>query len=114
MAALPYPAGNPTHRELRRRQPNVDYFDQIAPDFAILETLHVVQAAQRTLKGKLRRRFNQTAKFRENHSTGCYGSKFRTQRRNAARDQIGIYEMNEPGNARQVIAGKCCLSGSIG
>jgi hypothetical protein len=80
---LPHSARDPTQRQLGRSESNVDYFDQIAPALPILETLRVVQAAQRTLKGELGPRFDQAAKFPEDHATGRYGREFRAQRRNS-------------------------------
>jgi hypothetical protein len=52
VAALPHSARDPTQRQLRRSESNVDYFNQITPALPILETLRVVPAAQRTLKGE--------------------------------------------------------------
>jgi hypothetical protein len=83
-----------------RSESNVDYFNQIAAPLPILETLRVVHAAQRTLKGKLGPRFDQAAKFSEDHATGRYGCKLRAQRRNPTGNQIGVNEVNEPGNPR--------------
>jgi hypothetical protein len=80
----------------------------------ILETLGVVQAAQRTLKRKLGPRFDQAAKLSEDHATGRYGCELRSQRRNSTGNQIGVNEVNEPSNPRQIFTGKCCLSSSIG
>jgi L-histidine N-alpha-methyltransferase len=70
MAALPNPSSTPAQRKLRRNQPNVDYFDQIALILPLLKTLRVVQAAQRTLEGELRLRFNQAVTFSEDHAAG--------------------------------------------
>jgi hypothetical protein len=100
VAPLPHSARDPTQRQLGRSESNIDYFDQIAPALPILETLRVVQAAQRTLKGELGPRFDQAVKFSENHATGRYGCEFRTQRRNSTGNQIGIDEVNEFGNPR--------------
>ncbi len=100
MAPLPHTARDPSQRQLGRGESNVDYFDQIAPPLPILETLRVVQATQRTLKGELGPRLDQAVKFSEDHATGRYGCELRTQRRNSAGNQIGINEVNEPGNAR--------------
>ena len=72
VAPLPHSARDPTQRQLGRSESNIDYFDQIAPALPILETLRVVQAAQRTLKGELGPRFDQAVKFSENHATGRY------------------------------------------
>jgi hypothetical protein len=100
VAPLPHSARDPTQRQLRRSESNIDYFDQIAPALPIFETLRVVQAAQRTLEGELGPRFDQAAKFSENHATGRYGCEFRTQRRNSTGNQIGINEVDEPRNPR--------------
>jgi hypothetical protein len=83
VAALPHTARDPTQRELRRSEPNVDYFDQITPALPILKTLRLVQAAQRTLKRELSPRFGQAVKFSENHTTSRYGCELRAQRRNS-------------------------------
>jgi len=65
VAPLPHSACDPTQRQLRRSESNVDYFDQIAPSLPILETLRIVQAAQCTLKGELGLRFDQAVKLSE-------------------------------------------------
>ncbi len=83
MAALPHSARDPTQRELRRSEPNVDNFDQITPALPILETLRVVQAAQRTLEREFGPRFGQAVKFSEDHAASRYGCKLRAQRRNS-------------------------------
>ena len=100
VAALSHSARDPTQRQLRRSEPNVDYFNQITPALPILETLRVVPAAQRTLKGELGPRFNQAVKFSEDYATGRYGRELRTQRRNSTGNQIGINEVDEPRNPR--------------
>ena len=66
----------------------------------MLETLRVVQAAQCTFKGELGLSFGQAVKFSEDDATGCYGCELRAQRRNSTGNQIGINEVNEPGNPR--------------
>jgi hypothetical protein len=100
VAPLPYSACDPTQSELGRSESNVDYFDQIAPALPILETLRVVQAAQRTLKGELYPRFDQTIEFSEDHATGRYGCELRAQWRDSTGDQVRIHEVNESGNPR--------------
>src|SRR6266404_1915277 len=80
---LPHSARDPTQLQLGRSESNVDYFDQIAPALPTLETLRVVQAAQRTLKGELRPRFDQAIEFSEDHATGRYGCEFRAHWRNS-------------------------------
>ena len=67
---LPYPAGDPAQRQLRRSEPNIDDLDQITSILPILETLRVVQAAQRTLKSELRPRFDQAVKFSQDQAAG--------------------------------------------
>src|ERR1700692_2878250 len=98
MPSLPHSARDPTQRQLGRSESNVDYFDQITPALPILETLPVVQAAQRTFKGELGPRFDQAVKFSEDHAAGRYGCQLRAQRRNSTGNQISINEVNEPGN----------------
>jgi hypothetical protein len=100
VAPLPHPARDPTQRQLGRSESNVDYFDQIALALPVFETLRVVQAAQRTLKGELGPRFDQSAKFSDDHATGRYGCELRAQRRYPTGNQIGINEVNESGNPR--------------
>ena len=100
VAALSHSARDPTQRQLRRSESNVDYFNQITPALPILETLRVVAAAQRTLKGELGPRFNQAVKFSQDYATGSYGCELRTQRRNSTGNQIGINEVDEPRNPR--------------
>jgi hypothetical protein len=100
VAPLPHSACDPTQRQLRRSESNVDYFDQIAPSLPILETLRIVQAAQCTLKGELGLRFDQAVKLSEDHATGRDGCELRAQRRNSTGNQIGINEVNEPGDPR--------------
>jgi hypothetical protein len=79
MPCLPHSARDPTQRQLGRNESNVDYFDQIAPALPILETLRVVQAAQRTFKGELGPRFDQAVEFSQDHATGRYGRELRAQ-----------------------------------
>ena len=100
VAPLPHSACDLTQRQLGRSASNVDYFNQIAPSLPILETRRIVQAAQRALKSELGLRFDQTVEFSEDHATGRYGCELRAQRRNSAGNQIGIHEVNEPGNLR--------------
>jgi len=64
-------------------------------------------------QGEFGPRFDQAVKFPEHHATGRYGCELRAQRRNSTGNEIGINEVNEPGNPRQIIAGKRCLSSSI-
>jgi hypothetical protein len=91
VAPLPHSARDPTQRQLGRSESNVDYFDQIAPTLPILETLRVVQATQRTLKGELGPRFDQAVKFSEDHATGRYGCELRAQRRYPTGNQIEAF-----------------------
>ena len=113
MPSLLHSARDPTQRQLGQGESNVDYFDQIALSLPILETLGVVQATQRTLKGEVGPRLDQAVNFSEDQSTGRYRCELRTQRRNSTGNQIGINEVNEPGNFRQIVARKGCLSRSI-
>ena len=69
MPSLLHSARDPAPRQLRRSESNVGYFDQIAPALPILESLRVVQAAQRTFKGELGLRFDQAVEFSEDHAT---------------------------------------------
>jgi len=98
--SLPHPARDTTQRQLGRSKSNIDYFDQIATALPILETLRVVQAAQRTFKGELGPRFDQAVKFSEDQAASRYGCELRAQRRNSTGNQISINEVNEPGNSR--------------
>jgi len=100
MPSLSHPARDPTERQLGRSESNVDDFDQIAPVLPFLKTPRVVQAAQSTLKGELGPRFDQAVQFSEDQATGRYRRELRAQRRNSTGNQIGINEVNEPGNPR--------------
>jgi len=100
MPSLLHSARDPTQRQLGRGESNVNYLDQITSVLPFFETLRVVQAAQRTLKGELDPCFDQAAKFSEDQATGRYRRELRAQRRNSTGNQIGINEVNEPGYPR--------------
>jgi hypothetical protein len=99
MASLLHSARDPTYRQLGRGESNVDHFDQITSVLPFFETLGVVQATQRTLKGEVGPRVDQAVKFSEDHATGRYRCELRAQRRNSSGNQIDINEVNEPGNS---------------
>jgi len=94
MATLAHSSSDAPQRQLNGTEPKVHHLDTVAGLLPRLEPAHVRQPAKRRLEGKIRSFGRQAIDLPQYHPGRGDSCELRLERRQTARNQIGVYEVN--------------------